>query len=101
MERRTMNAERRSHPRTTSPACPHCEQTRLSAHHLRDAGDLGPEEALRLGYCPVLAARRTATPYLRTAPDEQAPDTLNEHIEDPTDGAELDSVAALFGTFDR
>lgn len=67
-----MNAERRSQPRTASPACPHCEQPRIGAHHYRDAGDLGPDEALRLGYCPVLAARRTATPYLRTAPAEQA-----------------------------
>lgn len=65
-----MNTERRSVPRDAGLPCPHCSATRLAAHHLRDAGDLGPDEALAAGYCPILAARRTATPYLPTAPAE-------------------------------
>lgn len=59
-----MNAERRSIPRSSPHPCPHCSSTRLTDHHYRDAGELGPDAAFLAGYCPVLAARRTATPYL-------------------------------------
>lgn len=60
-----MNAtDRRSVPRSSPHPCPHCSATRLTDHHLRDAGNLGPDAAFLAGYCPVLAARRTATPYL-------------------------------------
>ena len=59
-----MIGDRRTLPRTAGMPCQHCSATRLTEHHYRDAGDLGPEDALRLGYCPTLAARRTATPYL-------------------------------------
>lgn len=65
-----MIGDRRTLPRTAGMPCQHCSATRLTEHHYRDAGDLGPEDALRLGYCPTLAARRTATPYLPTAPTE-------------------------------
>lgn len=57
-------ADRRTHPRSAGMPCPHCSSTRLTDHHYRDAGDLGPDAAFLAGYCPVLAARRTATPYL-------------------------------------
>ena len=73
MERRTMTTDRRSIPRSAPHACPHCSATRLTAHHFRDAGELGPEAALQAGFCPVLAARRTSTPWLPSAPTEAAP----------------------------
>ena len=60
--------DRRSIPRSAPHPCPHCGATRLTDHHLRDAGDLGPEAALVAGYCPTLAARRTSTPWLPVAP---------------------------------
>lgn len=72
---RTMNTERRSHPRLSGPSCPHCDSTRLSAHHLRDTGDLNPADAVRLGYCPTLVAKRNG-------------------LRSPATPAELDTVTA-------
>ena len=41
--------------------CPHCSTPRMTAHHLRDAGNLGPAAAEMRGYCPVLATKRGGT----------------------------------------
>jgi hypothetical protein len=39
--------------------CAHgCGAERPPAHHYRDAGDLTPELAAELGYCPALARGR-------------------------------------------
>lgn len=53
-----MNTERRSHPRAAAISCPHCDGTRLAAHHLRDSGDMDPAKAVEAGYCPTLVAKR-------------------------------------------
>ena len=77
-----MIAERRSVPRDAGLPCPHCSATRLAAHHLREAGDLGPDEALAAGYCPILAARRRhreAVANLSATRDRLA--AVNEAIE--------------------
>lgn len=54
--------ERRSVPRSSSFPCPHCGSSRISAHHLRDTGDLDPATAAELGYCPTLVAKRNPAP---------------------------------------
>jgi len=37
--------------------CPHCGG-RLTAHHLRDTGEIPLADAIAYGYCPTLAAKR-------------------------------------------
>lgn len=77
-----MNTERRSHPRAAAISCPHCDGTRLAAHHLRDSGDMDPANAVEAGYCPILAARRRhreAVANLSATRDRLA--AVNEAIE--------------------
>lgn len=59
--------DRRSIPRSSPHPCPHCAATRLADHHFRDAGELSPDQAIELGYCPTLAARRTNSTPLHAA----------------------------------
>lgn len=84
------NTDRRSVPRSSPHPCPHCSATRLTDHHLRDAGNLGPDAALVAGYCPVLAARRTSTPWLPTAPTEAS--SFLWSADDARIAARLDEV---------
>lgn len=56
--------------------CPHCDAPHVAPHHFRDSGDLSPEAAAELGYCPRLAERRggtaAASPWLASDVREAA-----------------------------
>lgn len=62
--------ERRSVPRSSSLSCPWCLSSRISAHHLRDTGDLDPAKAVELGYCPVLAEKRNPVRSIELVPSD-------------------------------
>lgn len=62
MTETTRRTERRANPRIAALPCPHCGETRLTAWHLIDSGDLDADTARAAGYCPTLAAKRTNRP---------------------------------------
>ena len=89
-----MNADRRTQPRNTTPACPHCDSTRTGDHHYRDAGDLSPEDAIRHGYCPTLAAKRTRTTGALTLAPSDARLAARMDLAPDLDPAELAELYA-------
>lgn len=62
--------ERRSVPRSSAFPCPHCGSSRISAHHLRDTGDLDPALAVELGYCPKLVEKRNPVRSIELCPTD-------------------------------
>jgi hypothetical protein len=66
---------------TATPCAHGCGLARPPAHHYRDVGDLDPELAVALGYCPVLARPTTEeTPDMDTIapPEQQRANRLDE-----------------------
>lgn len=88
--------ERRSRPRVSGLPCPHCDSTRLSAHHLRDTGDLDPAKAVELGYCPTLVEKRNRPAIAVSV--ELAPTDAREaaRLDEWTARLDADDMAAAY-----
>lgn len=58
--------------------CPHCDAVDVLEQHFRDSGNLTPEQAEQLGYCPTLAAGRHPRP-IRWTPTERRLQVAEDH----------------------